>query len=166
MNFSPLRITPQEEAVERANAKIYKGMTEKYPGLITRWKKVNRAVGGTFRFGEITTIAGPSGSGKSFFLNMIRDDFASELNADYPEPFKILSFSFEMGAADEVIRTYSTRLGISYRDLMSSDQKLTKEYYRKIRNEVAKTVQNDIIYYVESTGNRERMKATVNKSAA
>ena len=161
-SYKPLPIISQEEAVKRANKKIKRSMYERYPGLITRWPRLNQVMGGAFRFGEITYIAGESGSGKSYLLNMIREDFAGELNAKYPRPFKILAFSFEMSSEDEVIRTYSSRLKTSYGTLVSAYKKITKEYYDLIE-ETSKKVNNDIIYYVETTGNRERIKATVDE---
>ena len=163
--YAPLRIISQSEAIERANKKIYYAMKNKYPGLISRWWKVNKALGGAFRFGEITYISGASGSGKSYILNMLREDFAGELNRNYPKKFKILAFSFEMGADDEVIRTYSSSMATSYSKLVSANEKISKEYYDQI-GETSKKVDNDIIHYVETTGNRERILKTVNKTAA
>lgn len=161
MNYNSLPIITQKEAIKRANRKIYDAMTNKYPGLICRWNKVNGALGGAFRFGEITYLIGPSGSGKSYILNMLREDFAGKLNEDYPKPFKILAFSFEMGADDEVIRTYSSHLKTSYSNLVSANKKINKEYYEVIKN-TSERVDNDIIYYVETTGNREQILSTVN----
>ena len=163
--YNPLEIVSQSEAIARANKKIYEAMTQKHVGLSTRWPKVNEIFGGGFRFGEITYILGASGSGKSYLLNMIREDFAGFLNSNYPKPFKILAFSFEMGAEDEIIRTYSSHLKTSYSELMSSRNKISKDYFAKIKD-ASKAVDNDIIYYVESTGNREQILTTVNKSAA
>jgi len=157
-----LKVISQREAIQRANAKIKDAMETTYSGLRCRWDKVNEAIGGCWHFKEITFIAGPSGSGKSFILNMIREDFAGELNKDYPRPFKILAFSFEMGADDEVIRTYSSKLKTSYSTLMSSYKKLTKEYYAMIE-ETSVHVDNDIIHYVESTGNREQIYNTARR---
>jgi hypothetical protein len=48
---------------------------------------------------------------------------------------------------------------------MSSNRKINKAYYELIK-ETSQKVDNDIIHYVESTGNREQILATVNKSAA
>lgn len=160
-----LNIISQSEAIKRANDKIYFAMKNKYPGLKSRWSKVNKALGGAFRFGETTYICGPSGSGKSYILNMIREDFAGEINANYPKPFKILAFSFEMGADDEIIRTYSSALKTSYSDLVSANQKISNDYYKLIEK-TSKDVDNDIIYYVETTGNRNQILATVSKTAA
>jgi len=159
-NDNSLKIISQTEAIERANAKIKEAMDTQYPGLLCRWDKVNMALGGCFHFRENTFIAGPSGSGKSFILNMLREDFASELNANYPRPFKILAFSFEMGAEDEIIRTYSSRLKTSFSTLMSSYKKLTHDYYDMIE-ETSKRIDNDIIFYVETSGNRQQIYNTI-----
>ncbi len=155
----------QTEAIRRANMKIRRSMYDKYPGMISRWPKLNYVVGGAFRFDQTFYLLGASGSGKSYLLNMLRDDFASSLNSKYPQDVKILSFSFEMSAEDEVIRTYSGKLETSYSELISSNKKISKAYYDKIV-ETSKSVDNDSIYYVETTGNREQILATVNKTAA
>jgi replicative DNA helicase len=157
-----LKVISQRDAIIKANAKIKEAMETQYPGLLCRWDKVNEIVGGCWHFKEITFIAGPSGAGKSFILNSIREDFAGELNRNYPRPFKILAFSFEMGADDEIIRTYSSRLKTSYSTLMSAYKKITKDYYSMIE-ETSKHVDNDIIFYVESTGNRQQIYNTIRK---
>jgi replicative DNA helicase len=160
VNYKILTTISQGEAIRQANEKIKKAMLEEHPGLLSRWPKLNDAVGGCFRFGEITAINGASGSGKSFILNMLREDFSNmELN-HYPHKFKILSFSFEMSAADEMIRTFSSRLKTSYSTLLSSKQKITQEYYEQIV-QTSESVNNDIIYYVETSGHREQIKQTV-----
>lgn len=163
--YKPLPIISQTEAIKRANRKIKSSMYEKYPGLRSRWPKFNKAAGGVFRFGEIMYLVGMSGSGKSYVLNMLREDFAGPLNAKYPHKFKILAFSFEMASEDEVIRSYSSRLKTSYSTLVSAYKKITKEYY-EIIEETSNKVDNDIIHYVETTGNREQILRTVNKTAA
>jgi hypothetical protein len=55
----------------------------------------------------------------------------------------------------------SSKLGVSYSTIVSSYQKITREFYRKIKEQTSKQLQNDKIFYVETTGNKERMKATV-----
>lgn len=155
-----LPIVSQSEAIARANIKIEEAMNTKYPGLISRWSKVNDGLGGSFRFKEITYIAGASGSGKSYILNMLREDFAGELNHPYPNKFKILAFTFEMGADDEIIRTYSSYLKTSYSNLISSYKKISREYYELIEK-TSKNVDNDIIYYVEVPGNRDQIFKTI-----
>jgi replicative DNA helicase len=161
-NYKILPILTQNEAIAQANEKIKKAMTEDYPGLLTRWSKVNASMGGCFRFNEITAIHGASGSGKSYILNMIREDFCDKQLNHFSKPFKILSFSFEMSAADELIRTYSSKMKTSYSKLVSTETKITEEYFNDII-ETSKMIENDIIYYVETSGNREEIKKTVEK---
>jgi replicative DNA helicase len=155
-----LPIITQREAIEQANKKIEEAMRDQFPGLISRWSAVNRAMGGAFKFNEITYLAGPSGGGKSMILNMLREDFAGKLNSGFRHKFKILAFSFEMSAADEIVRTYSSVLKTSYSTLMSSYTKITEEYLQMIKN-TSSRVDNDIIHYVEIAGNREKILATV-----
>ena len=135
-------------------------MEMEYSGLSCRWDLVNRAMGGAFRFNEVTFLAGPSGSGKSFILNMLREDFAGELNVKFPSKFKILAFSFEMSAEDEIIRSYSSQLKTSYSYLLSSYRKISREYYALIE-ETSRKVDNDVIHYVESPGDRNQIANTV-----
>ena len=132
-NYKSLPILTQNQAIAQANEKIKKAMLEKHPGLLTRWPKVNASMGGCWRFGEITALHGASGSGKSYILNMIREDFCNKELNHFAKPYKILSFSFEMSAADELIRTYSSKLATSYSVLTSSETKITEDYYNKIK---------------------------------
>ena len=159
-NNESLPIISQSEAIFRANDKIKKAMEEESPGLVSRWNAVNMAMGGCFKFGEITYLAGPSGSGKSYILNMLREDFAGPLNEKFKHPFKILAFSFEMSAADEVIRTYSSVLKTSYSTLLSSYKKITREYFEMVKR-TSEKLKQDMIYYVEIPGDRERILSTV-----
>lgn len=161
-NTKPLKVIPQYEAVKQANEKIKEFREEEHPGLRSRWKALDKVMGGFWRFHNLVYLAGASGSGKSFILNMLREDFASPLNEGYPYPIKILSFSFEMSAADEVIRTYSSRLKSSYSELVSAAKKLSKEKFEQVQSE-SKRVSNDTIYYVESAGNKNQIYETVKK---
>jgi hypothetical protein len=158
-NFS-LKYVTQTTAIERANSIIAKSMRDVAPGLFSRWHKLNQAVGGAFRFGQSIYILGASGSGKSYILNMLRDDFASQINKNFKYDYKILSFTFEMNAHDEIIRTYTGRLSKSYSDLMSVENRLTDEEYSNILD-MSKTVDTDKIYYVETAGNRTQILNTV-----
>jgi len=155
-----LPIIPHKIAIHRANEKIRESMTIAHPGLLCRWAKLNQVVGGHFRFGRIFTIAGASGSGKSYMLNMLRDDFAHKINDGYPRPYNILSFSLEMDAADEVIRSYSGNLGMSYEALLSAEEKISQTKFEEILN-LSKTMVSTKIFFVEMSGNRDQMRSTV-----
>lgn len=47
-------------------------------GLISRWPVLNRSVLKYFRFEDIITFGGASGSGKSYITNMLRTDFTDQ----------------------------------------------------------------------------------------
>jgi replicative DNA helicase len=159
-----LPIISQDEAIKRANSKIYYHMITDDPGIKCRWDKLNKAMGGQFQLGQVTSIAGASGSGKSFVLNMLREDFANpSLNPGHIKKLKILAFSLEMSAAEEVIRTYGSKLKTSYSQLISSYTKLKKEEYTKILQTSSKLKGKSTIWYVEKSGNRNIMMNTVDK---
>lgn len=91
-------------------------------GLFTRYSKLNVAIGKYMRFGQVTCLAGASGHGKTFFLNMLINDFlSSKLNRDCVHDFIIPYHSFEMLPADDIIRTLSSKTGKSYHNLLSSE---------------------------------------------
>jgi len=159
---STLELISYARAIDYANRKIDYYRRESSPGLICRWPAINKIVGGCFRFGEVSIICGSSGSGKSYFLNMIRDDFLSSLNASYKKNFKILSFSFEMASEDEVIRTYASKLSTSYSKLVSAENKLSPEQYDKVLK-ASELIKSEKLYFCETSGNHEQIYNTVAK---
>lgn len=159
---STLPLIPYTRAIETANRKIDYYRRESSPGLYSRWPVINKIVGGCFRFGEVTILCGSSGSGKSYLLNMLRDDFLSDINKDYKRNFKILSFSFEMAAEDEVIRTYASKLKTSYSKLVSVDEKITTEQFEKVIK-TGETLNSERLYFCETSGNHAQIYNTVAK---
>lgn len=157
-----LSVIGQEQIIERANRKIERFKNEKYPGLYSRWNVINKVMGGCFRFGEVTIICGASGSGKSFVLNMLRQDFLSDINKYYNKKFKILSFSFEMAPEDEMIRTYATRLKTSYSKLLSSDEKISEDYFKHVLR-TSESLRDNRMFFVETSGNYMQIYNTVKK---
>lgn len=163
MTKQPLQVKTSTQSAKEALNKVKESMNEEYPGYLTRWSAMNMAAGKVFRPGQIYAIAGLSGSGKSFVVNMMREDFANpELNGRLMErkPFKILAFSLEMSSADEILRTISSRMKVSYNDLLSEKEKITENFYAQIKDE-AKRVANDVIYYVEDPGDYQQIYDTI-----
>lgn len=161
-NGQLLKVKSRQEAIDEALHNVREAMYNEYPGLLSRWPSINRAVGKVFPFGRIYYVCGLSGSGKSYFLNMLREDLASpELNSHIIEkkPYKILSFCFEMASADEIIRTLSSKMSVSYGELLSVQEQMSKEFYKRVEEE-SKRIDNDIIYYVEDNGNVKQMWST------
>ena len=65
-----------------------------------------------------------------------------------------------MSASDEILRKVSSKVKISYGDLLSAERPLTAEEYKMIDEEINKLDNNDI-YYVEKAGNRYEIKETI-----
>jgi replicative DNA helicase len=148
-------------AVEEADIQIKEGLSQQQTALKTRWGKVNYALVGGFRFGWQYIVAGASGSGKSFFVNMLHEDFTNpNLNANFRTPFKILHFGFEMTSADEVLRKYSTVAKKSYRELLSTDGKISNEVLLRLESYKPRLAEKEI-YYVEDSGSIPQILKTI-----
>ena len=158
-NSNILPVKHISSAVEKAKQDIMDGLSPDQAGLKCRWDKVNRALLGSWRFNNVYLLAGASGHGKSFILNMLHQDFCDpKLNGNFKKPFLILHFCFEMSASDEVLRTLSTITKKSYAELISAHKKL-EDYEEVIKNlDVLKDRQ---IYYVETSGNLNQIYNTV-----
>jgi len=159
-NFTSLQIKTAKQAIKEADKFLEEGALGKRPFLSTRWQKVNTMLLGGFHFGQTYFVAGASGHGKSFFVNMLHTDFTSYYlgNTDV----KVLHFSFEMHAKDEMIRKMSQLNDIDYRKLVSSDKPLTIEELNLIRKEYDK-MKNENVFYVETPSTRDRIYATINE---
>lgn len=158
-NSNILPVNHISHAIEKARADILDGLSPDQAGLKCRWDKVNKALLGSWRFNNVYLLAGASGHGKSFILNMLHQDFCDpKLNSNFKKPFLILHFCFEMSASDEVLRTLSTITKKSYAELISAHKKL-EDYEEVIKNlDVLKDRQ---IYYVETSGNLNQIYNTV-----
>ncbi len=156
--FTSLRIKSATQAIREADRFLLEGATRRRPFLATRWQKVNTMLLGGFHFGQTYFIAGASGHGKSFFTNMLHTDFTSNYLGN--QDVKILHFSFEMHAKDEMIRKMSQLGRVDYRKLVSSDNPLTIQELNAIRKEYG-GMKNENVFYVETPSNRDRIYATI-----
>jgi replicative DNA helicase len=147
------------QALDKARSDILEGLSDDQAGLRCRWDRVNKTMLGGWRFDNVYMLAGASGSGKSFILNMLHQDFCnSDLNSNFKKPFLILHFCFEMSASDEVLRTLSTLTKKSYAELLSAHKKL-EDYEQVIKN--LDVLRDRQIYYVETSGNLGQMYNTI-----
>lgn len=128
--------------------------------LKTRWSAINRALLGGFRFNNNVLIAGPSGHGKSYMLNMVRDDFTSDLNAHLLDKIKILHFGWEMSASDETVRTLVGKTKIPYEEILSCFEKLDEAKYQALKGNL-RDLADKPIYYIEKAGNKYDIMRTV-----
>lgn len=158
-NSNILPVTNIFEAVNTARDHILEGLSVTQPGLKCRWSKINKAVGGSWRFDNIYMIAGPSGAGKSYFLNLLHQDFTDkELNKDFTKPFIILHFCLEMSSSDEILRTLSSMTKKSYSDLLSAHKKL--ENHEEVLA-ILETIKDRNIFYIETSGNVNQVYQTI-----
>jgi replicative DNA helicase len=160
-SYRPLKWKHSSEAVAEADAIIREGMTGEQLALYSRHERIKKALLGGWRFNNNYAICGASGSGKSYYVNLLYQDFLDPvLNAGFKKPFKILHFCFEMAAFDEVLRAASGKTGMSYREIMSTDNVLSSAQYESVRNYLNE-FRNFEIYYIESTGNVNEIYETV-----
>lgn len=139
-------------------------------GLYCSFENINRKIGKYFRFGKVYLLAGISGHGKSYILNMLEDSFSSSLNKNYKEGKKkviVLSYKYEMEAKEEVLRSVSTSIEKSFSYLISSEidedtnvyNTITDEEFDKI-SEKAEILKHKNIYYIETAGNVQQLYNT------
>ncbi len=81
--YKGLVFTPTADATNQAKARIDEERSGEQNGLFCRWDALDRAMLRYWRFRHVTLIAGMSGSGKSYFLNMLRQDFLDNVDIVY-----------------------------------------------------------------------------------
>jgi replicative DNA helicase len=161
MEHQSLPIRHIRHAVEEAKKVIEEGMTGEQQALFSRHPKIRKALLGGWRFNNVYILCGSSGAGKSYYLNMLYQDFCNpELNKEFKKPFKILHFAFEMSAYDEVLRATTSKSKIPYRNLLSADNPLSQEDYAKAIPYLDSLKETEI-YFVETTGNVNQIEETV-----
>lgn len=156
-----LIIKPISRVLDEADKLVLEGMSDETVTLQTRWSGFNRLMMGGLRFNNTYVIAGASGHGKSFLLNMLIQDFLNPtLNGEYRKPFKILHFGFEMSAADEILRRASAATDISYPNLLGAFQKLTPQQYEFFKEKL-NPMKEEPIYFVEQPTTRYKIYNTI-----
>lgn len=152
-----------EQIAKAALKRVQLEATGKQLGLRTRFGKLNVALGKYLRFSSVTSINGLSGSGKSYLLNLLLQDFINPLlNEDCVYDYIIASHSFEMLPEDEILRTVSGKLKKSYMSLLSSDvvtlpdgtityNNLSAYEIKEIEQALEKLVTNKLVFFDEPT---------------
>lgn len=164
-----LTIKTVEQAADEAKQKVALERSGAQLGLFTRFNNINAAMLKYWRFGQVTMIAGASGSGKSAILNMIEDDFTnSAINGGFYKDVLLIACKYEMTAADELLRTTSGKIEKPYSYLLSSDFNAETKKYNTITDEEFSLIGDTLdklkgrpIYYIESAGNLNQLYATV-----
>lgn len=152
--FKALGIRPIADVLSETNRQVKNFREGKRLCLKSRWGSVNRMLLGGFYFGQTYLIAGASGHGKSYFINILLRDFTDKrINGSFPRPFKILHFGFEMAASAEILRRVSGITGKSYSDLLSIHRPLSDDEYTQVFSWLVQ-LKNEPIYFVEQPCSR------------
>lgn len=155
-----LKASTPQKVLKSADEMLQRSLKGEFMVLRTAWSKINRMLLGGFFFGQIYLIAGASGHGKSYFLNLIIRAMVSKKLNNPTFKFRILHFGFEMSPEMELLRKISSITKIPFRKLVSSDDPLNKDEYERIKK--AYTVLNDDpILYFDQPGTRYEIEATI-----
>lgn len=147
-----MKYTNSKDATKEAIEYIQSRRTGKVEPVMTPFMKLNEHLGGGFEWGEIITIAGMSGSGKSIFLSLLETKFALMPNTE------ILSFNLEMRAHKIMMRKLSNKLRIPIKNLFDPKVGLPKSITESALKEIAN---QPISYDEHSTSVDDIIKSTV-----
>lgn len=157
----PLKIKSFKQAANEELTYIKNRKTGKIKPLRTSLNKFNKALMAGISKGDIITIAGASGSGKTAFLNQLETDLF-ECNPD--EKIAVLNFNFEMQARRLVGRKISRNLKKSVKQIYSADDdastNITDSDINCTENYI-KDVEDRAVHYVEISGNVDQIENTI-----
>lgn len=143
-------------AISEAKAIVDANRLPNRPVLPTRWKGVNEALLGGFRFDANYAIAGLSRHGKSYILNMLHQDFLASITlGTAPRPFRVLHFGYEQSAGKELLRRMSSELNMSYGDILSSKTRLSDATYSQLGSAMKKLKSLPIDFIEDPMSNTE-----------
>lgn len=162
---SPLKIRTFEEAAKEEMRYIKGRMDGSIKSLRTGWKKFNQVSMNGIEWGNIITIAGLSGSGKTTMLNEL-ETMLFEYNPE--EEFVVLSFNFEMLARRLVGRKLSKHLEKPVKDLYSANIEnlkgnITKKEFESAQDYFRTISKITPVYYVDMPGTAEEIEETILK---
>lgn len=158
------------QAVVQAKEEIEKERQGKQLGLMVRWNSANIAMRKGFRFNHLYLLAGLSGSGKSYLLNEILNDFMDMkgINKNFEKKVIFLYFCYEMSAYNEILRTLGSKTKMSYNRILNSEWDRETKTYKGLTDDELKyafsmldNISNRPIYYFETAGNLAQLERTV-----
>lgn len=128
-------------------------------GLIRSMKvgsrKLNKVTLDGFEWGSIITVCGLSGAGKSLMLEQWKREF---VECNPKDNIKILSFEFEMLARNQLIRSLSSKVNTSTKDLQTL--KVDDEEFRAWAKAL-RSMGKYPIYYVDLILNVQKIVDTI-----
>ena len=158
---STLPILSMDDVISTAHPLLENYMNGTVPVMKSRWPKVNKIMLGGFQFNMNYLIAGASGHGKSYLLNMLLRDFTSPAyNPETTIPTKLLHFSLEMSTTMELLRRVSSLAKVPLSRILQADEPLNEVHQAMIYDQL-KAVNEPSLYYVDTPGNRQQIVQTI-----
>lgn len=157
-----LPLKPVKDAINELDNRIKAGINGNRQVLRTRWKNVNKALTGGYEFNTLNLICGLSGHGKSYFNNLIRQDFLNVAINSYKKEILIVNFLFETKTSKEMMRSLSGMTGIEFERLVGVEghQRISGTEYKNIKRYFHKFRDPNMLY-IEQRGNRHQIVATI-----
>jgi replicative DNA helicase len=132
-NISALRHI--SKSVERSIRDVNTGMQGRRSIFPTKWDRLNRNLMGGLQPGKMYVVAGRPGVGKSAFSNQLIFDV---LDKNIGKEMIVLYWSFEMPGEQQILRAGSKDTKLQTFELLSVEQKLSKDKYEAYINAVQK----------------------------
>jgi len=123
------------KAISASLHQVSDGMQGKRAVYPTKWKRLNKNLLGGLQPGKMYVIAGRPGVGKSAFSNQLIFDL---LDKNQFKNLIVLYWSFEMPGYQQILRAGAKGSDKEVSELLSVEQKLSRESYEKFKEEVLK----------------------------
>ena len=140
--------------VERSIQHVSDGMNGRRNVLPTKWDRLNKNLMGGLQPGKMYVVAGRPGVGKSAFSNQLIFDL---LDKNAQKEIIVVYWSFEMPGDQQILRAGSKDTKLQTFELLSVEQKLSQDKFKRYVDETQKYKQYPI-YFCSIPQNMEMMK--------
>ena len=145
--------------VERSIQNVRDGMNGRRNVLPTKWDRLNKNLMGGLQPGKMYVIAGRPGVGKSAFSNQLIFDL---LDKNVQKEIVVVYWSFEMPGDQQILRAGSKDTKLQTFELLSVEQKLSQDKFKRYVDETQKYKQYPI-YFCSIPQDMEMMKRVNNQ---
>ena len=145
--------------VERSIQHVSDGMNGRRNVLPTKWDRLNKNLMGGLQPGKMYVIAGRPGVGKSAFSNQLIFDL---LDKNVQKEIVVVYWSFEMPGDQQILRAGSKDTKLQTFELLSVEQKLSQDKFKRYVDETQKYKQYPI-YFCSIPQDMEMMKRVNNQ---
>jgi replicative DNA helicase len=153
--IKPLRIFSQKEVLRSSGQMITDLKEGRIKYLKTPWDCVNDALNGGYMPQRVNGIAGPSGHGKTYFMQSLQKHIL-----DSNENSRWLEFQFDMPRYMSGLRMLQKESGIPLPVMLSANEPIYDATVQKLRG-ISKVLSNLPIDIVDEPGTLDQMDATI-----